>query len=350
MATLYKKGAGNFDGANGWNSLANGTGTDYTATDSGGGNYIVGSASNTLDLNNVACTLNQSVTAALIQASTSNGYLDVSGTQTINANITYSSTSTSGMVRVSTGDALTINGQVTQSGGGYAIVTSGSGTLVISNAGGTAISVSNGRGVQHTSSGTVTITGGISVSAQYGVYAFTGGEGAISITGDVSCTGTVSYGIYVAAACDVTLDGAITSTAGVSVTMINGTFSWIGSRTIATGKSVYIYSVSTGVLVFATAGGALTATVSGVLIIDKRGSTLTLTSGANTASFIRQVTAAQIAVHGVDASSYITGPTIPAEADVETGVEYGYAGDLQTGTLAAGGGLLPTRRNTLIGR
>jgi hypothetical protein len=31
-------------------------------------------------------------------------------------------------------------------------------------------------------------------------------------------------------------------------------------------------------------------------------------------------------------------PTIPAEADVETGVEYGYADDLQTGTLVAGGG------------
>ena len=44
-------------------------------------------------------------------------------------------------------------------------------------------------------------------------------------------------------------------------------------------------------------------------------------------------------IGGTEANrAIVAGPVIPAAADVESGVTYGYAGDEQTGTLAAGGG------------
>lgn len=337
---LYKKGAGNFDALNGWNSQADGLGTDYTATDSGGGIYVVGSAANTLDLNGVAVTLNVSCAAALIQSSNAGGYLDVSGTRTINGNVTYSSTSTSGMVRIDTGDALTINGLLTNSSSGRGVVGAGSGTLVISNVGSTSVSnIGTGRAISWGSTGTLSVTGAWTASDGQGLYVTA--AATVSVTGN----GTVSggTGINVLAAASITVDGeASSSSTGTVFQITSGTLTWIGSRSVAAAGEFYCV-LSGGTFALADGTGALTLSCSGVFVIRKTGGTLTTTSGANTASLVRHVAAAQIACLGQDLSAIITGPTLPDAEDVLRPADggpttYGYAGDAQTGTAVAGGG------------
>jgi hypothetical protein len=378
MATLYAKSGTitNFDTANGWNSAANGSGTDYTATDSGGGIYIVDSAANTLDLNGCAVTLNQSCQVALIQATT--GTLTVSGTRTINGNVTYSGTSTSGMVIVPTGTGLTINGQATNTAAGYAIVQSGSGTTTITNAGGTAVANSgNGRGVSTANTGALSITGLVEQSAGAGSAVVNASTSAgHSLNGNLSCAagsyayqlsgGTLAWTVgntgasaaivagYAALAvsngtCNIignltTSHTALQNGRSAPVVIIGGTINYPGdataARSIAAGAEVYI-AVYSGTLNLVQQSGAYTALAmanGGTFAIVAAGGTINTTGngGVSVASVVNQTTTSYAVILGGTAGqkAIITGPTIPAAGDVDSmAADYGYAGALIDPTL-----------------
>jgi hypothetical protein len=297
------------------------------------------------------------------------------------------------MIRTGNGAQINLLGVAKVTGaGGYCIATTGSGITVVNNGTGTAAEATNtnARAIHHNSTGNLTVTGNLisSGTSSYAVYVGTSavgitigitgtiaasganavgygqsgnstatitGNGTVSATAEaaVSCSaGTVTYngdvaasggyGLLVSSTGAIVHSGKLSSSFGASelgcAAYVNGgTLTWTGARSLAAGEYCFI-KISTGTLNFATGAGALTLTCSGSFVLAKEGAgTITLTSGANNASFIRYVAAAQIAGNGVDISSYLTGPTLPTEAQVEDAVNYGYAGTLLTGELAGGG-------------
>jgi hypothetical protein len=396
QVTLYAKNATmNWDDANAWNTAADGSGTDYTNPQNGGGNtYIcdLNGAAKTISIN-VAVSVDQirqgvttgggkiaipNGTAATITVASANGfYGDVfssvtwgTGTcsLTINGSVTYAGTSTSGMIPYTTSQTVTVNGRVTNSSSGYALGGTGSGALTISNAGGTAVTASgSGRVVNHTSTGSLQVSGDIlSSGAGYGVrilgnctWSVTGnittsglssscGVGSASASAAGTITGTISGG-GISVECNngsVSVVGNMSSSgSGVSVTLAGGTLTWIGSRTLSAAADCRI-SLSGGTLALANGTGALSLANSGTIAIYKTGGTLTTTSGANTASIANQsATAYASIIGGSDANkAIITGASIPSAADTRYGVARGWA-DGGTGAtagcgVASGNGLL----------
>lgn len=270
----------------------------------------------------------------------STSYIAVATTRAIaltaSIGVDYNGTNTSGFVRCSA-NTLTLTGAgagtttAKSSAAGYTLLTSGSGSIVVSNSGGIAIdNTSIGRCCSFSGTGTArSIVGTIQASA--GRCLFTDG-GTTGVTGDTSVTN--GYGIYMAGG-TVNFTGmpgctpVSQATAGVYVT--SGTLNWMGTHTISTGS--YLLDHLAGTTNLGTAGTALAITNSGaVLIIKKYGGTL----NTEYATFNNNVAAAQTCIMGQAVT--VNGPTLPAEADVESGTEYGYSGDLQTGTLVASGG------------
>jgi hypothetical protein len=163
-------------------------------------------------------------------------------------------------------------------------------------------------------------------------------NGTGTITGDIVTAG--GGGVIHASGGNTTFAGNVTSTQFGPVINANSSgavITWVGARSVSAGACAYVY-VGGGTINFATASSALTLACSGSIVVFKQSGTLTLTNSGNNASLVRHIADGQISVQGVDATDYISGPTLPAAADVESGVEYGYAGDLQTGTLVGGGG------------
>jgi hypothetical protein len=351
MATYYAHAAGNWSAANAFNTLANGTGTDMTADANG----TVGTTSDTVDLNALAMVMDVNVQQALVQAST--GSLTISGTRTLTGKIKYSGsgTTTSGMVQVPDGTALTIagpgSGNVVENTGsqGHAIYVSGSGALTITNGTGTGcVCSSTGRAVNMIGSGLLTITcsGGTAISqgtsAGYCVVtASTGGSeitglvnavvgqaltysvgaaGTNLVTGNITISGT-GTGLSSSSG-TVTFDGIPSGTgSGYGLYAYTGTIIWTGARTIAAGTYCHIAAASTGALNLTD----LTVTLSGCIVINKVSGTPTIT--LTRAAINRQSAAALAAGLGLDISSIVNGPTLPAAADVQAGaVDFGYAG------------------------
>jgi hypothetical protein len=349
VATITTGGSGNWssgDGVGPW------TGTTKPVN----GDVVEIAAGHTVTLDEDTATLGAAGIKNVAGSNTS--VLDISGTRTINGNVSHSGTATTGMVTYGTGDSLTINGQVTNSSTGSCCVGSGSGVLTISNVGGTAVSsTSIGKGVAHGSTGNLTVTGAVSattnngqgigitaactatidgaVSSSNGITVLVSAGATVTVTGDCSATGTLA-GTAVSCAgtgAAVSIVGnASSSNVAAALSVSNGTLTWIGARTLAAATDCRI-NLSGGTLALASAGGALTLTCSGEFLILKTGGTLTMTSGANNASIIRQIAAAQPCCLGQDISAYITGPTIPVAANVRYGISCGYAGALVTGDL-----------------
>jgi len=382
MATWYAKIAGDWFAENAWNSTAAGDGSDATAPLT---------AADTADLNGKAMTTTNgsSITQALVQAAT--GTLTPTGTLTINGSVTYSGTSTGGMIIYGTGATLTIlSGTVTNSGAGRCLVGSGSGVLVVNNNGGTALSNTAGQCVHHGSTGAYTITGDVSSDGDaYQAYciqiaaAATGSvtgnlthsgaqtgvqqeKGTITFTGNVNATDGIGINVYSGTL--VFAGNAKSSGDAEAIRVAYGTCNWLGNRSLAASDGCYILQQA-GTFNLATASDKLTLANSGTLVIFKIGGTLnTADAGAGAASIVNQTATSYAAIlGGSDAQkAIITGPTLPAAADVEVASgTYGYAGGLLTpafvvpleedvelaveygaaaeftGTLAAGGGGAP---------
>lgn len=349
MTTYYAKSAMNFSAANGWNTQADGNGTDWTYT----------SGANVLDLNSKAVTLDVDVTCTEITSAASNGYLTVGSTRTINANITYSGLSNSGMVRVGSGGALTVNGQLSGSSSGYVCVLTNGGTLELSNSGSPAINCSAGRGVSNSSNGAITIVGDVvhSGTGGYGVYCSAGQSCTLTITGNV--TAADGYGVYIvtgyltitgnvgvsgtgygvlSSAVTTTIDGNISgSGSGAALTLNGGTGTWTGSRSVAASEECFIFVYQSATLVLATASEALSLSNSGTVVIRKTVGDLTITAAGGTASIVNQTSSSYAALVGCSDTekAIISGPTLPAANNVIYGSgQYGYAGGLLTPNYA----------------
>lgn len=348
--TIYAVANGNWNAANNWADASDGSGSTYTNPQNGADTYIC-------DLNGKNITVNVAVsvdkirtgatiaggtlvipdgaTASItVTTATSGIYSNYSGSLitwtaittasslTINGDAQYASTSYSGMLTSPSKATLTINGKLTVSGTAYAVYATGTGVVNVSNAGNTAVNATNGYALSHNSTGALTITGALTAAGGRCIYL--SNNATVSITGDVSNTG--SNPAILTSAGTTTIVGNLSSTVASVVQLSGGTVNWIGARTCASDCFIEIYA---GTLAFATAGGALTLTCSAPFVIWKIGGTLTMTSGANTASIIRNTAAAQPACLGQDISAYITGPTLPSAGDVDdAAADFGYAGSL----------------------
>jgi len=224
----YQPASGNWSDTDAWNTAANGSGDDAS-------HPLPSDA--TADLNGKAVTLDVSPTLAAIQASDTVGQLTVSGSRAITAAVNYSGKLTGGMITLPNGTALTINGQVSNSGSGYAIrmPAESNAPITISNPGGTAISCSYGRAIMgfSTSTGAVTIVGDVVVSG--GIYAiYTTGAANHSLTGNILKTGATAA--WLCNATSLTINGRIVGYDPfyTSSTTIN----WIGTHTLAADEQV----------------------------------------------------------------------------------------------------------------
>jgi len=373
--TLYAKTAGNWDVANAWNDQAGGGGTDYTNPQNGGGNtYICILNSKAMVLSATCGDGAGNVTVDQVNAPAADtGTLATSGAHVLTANVTYGHTLTAGMIQVLTGDTLQITGIVTNTGAGYAVVTAGTGIVTLTNAGGTVISQSStGRGLSTAGTGAATVTGTITnTTGGYGLYQGSS-SAAHTISGAISNTG--SNGVRLVLGTTTWTPAAGTSLSGsgcpvvyclggnwvidgipaMSITaqqaplqVYTGTVTWIATGSLAASAECQIDVIgAAGVLALATAGGSLTLTNSGTVVIRKLAGTLTTTSGANTASIVLATSTSYAAIPGgSDANkAIITGPTLPAAGDVDdTAGVFGYAGTPITPTC-----LLPLEADTKL--
>lgn len=339
MTVYYRKAAatGNWDEADGFNTQADGLGSNYTAGAS--------EAGNTFDCNGVNFTLNIDVTCTLITSSNAAGYITVSGTRSITGNVTYASTSTSGMVRATTGAGLTVVGLSTNSSSGYCYVLSGTAPLTLSNVGGTAITLSAGRLFHSTGSGAITINGNVAQTSTG--YLWAESTAVVTITGNVSAAtgfiqarGTTTWTlngditstivslntgvIDTQSGVSFTWNGTSTGASSATIVYNTGTFIWSGARTLAASKTCVLWLVS-GTMNLSN----LVLTNSGTFIVHVNTGTLT---GTN-ATITNQSAAASAAQIGTTALT-IVGPSLPTAGNVVSGTgTFGYAGDLQTPTF-----------------
>lgn len=306
--TIYAVADGNWDAANNWADNADGSGSTYTNPQNGVDTYIC-------MLNGKTITINVAVSVDKITNAGAGGLLSIpdgasatvtvatadegfsatfvyqmtswvgGGSLTINGDVKYSGTNTSGMITYTTGQTVIVNGKVTNSSSGYALVGSGSGVLTISNVGGTAVSNSgSGRGVEHGSTGALSITGNRTNSST-GICVRSSGVCTATITGD----GIATNGVDITSASGsgtISVDGNVSSSgSGRSFVIAGGALTWTGARTQADSTDCYI-QLSGGTLAIADGTGALDLTLGdhSHFTIYKTGGTLTTTSGANTAA------------------------------------------------------------------
>lgn len=255
--------------------------------------------------------LDENVNIKTLTAAGNTGYITCSTERTLTltgttTGITYGGTLTAGFIRLASGAILSIVGPGSGSllkctSTGYIIVTAGTSALTITNTGATAIeNTAAGRTISYASSGTLSITGAISTSDGRGLSLTSGATGAKTITGNIIASG--GYGIYSThTTTTITINGVPTSSAaGVAIQLAgSGMITWTGSRTLTQTQNCFII-VSNGTLNLTN----LALTLSGVLVIQAYGSTVTLTN----ASIVKRTVNALAAGLGVDLSSIISGP------------------------------------------
>ena len=364
--TWYLKAAsGNWDAINAWNDQSDGLGTDRTNPQNGGGNTYI------CDLNAKAVTINVAVsvdkirtglidnlggtivipnsTAAVITVATATVGLTSTyntsmltwgtGTSslTVNGDVAYTSTSTAGMLPVGTDQTITINGKLTNTAAGYAVVPGGSGVLSVSNVGLTAISVSgaSGRAVSNSSTGTNSVTGIVTSSASGSAWYNASGFTVTTITGNVTSSGTAGNVIYQASG-TLTITGNVALTAGtitmaggtmnfdgnisgsngvIAVTEPGGTINWTGARTLDASADCFI-NMTGGTLNLVLQSGAYTPLIlsnSGTFVIRKGTGTLNTTGngGATVAEVINMTSTAYAGIiGGTDTQKAIIGRII----------------------------------------
>ena len=331
----YQPASGNWSDAKAWNTAADGSGDNAS-------HPLPSDA--TADLNGKAVVLDVSPTLAAIQASGAAGQLTVSGSRAITADVNYSGSRTSGMIVLPNGTALTINGQVSNSGSGYAVwMPAGSNApITVSNPGGTAVSCSNGRAISGsgTSTGAVTIVGDVVVSGgDYAIY--TTGEANHSLTGNILKTGATAA--WFCNATSLTINGRILGYDPFYTS--STTLNWIGTHTLAADEQVW-WRIAGGTVNFGTAGTALLLTVLGRLTITKYDGNFSQSYGTVTLGSA----AAQAAMYSNNAQVLaVTGPVLPDAANVLQGSgQYGYASDLQLPSYSGSGASLPIRIGQVI--
>ncbi len=354
--TWYLKAAtGNWDDANAWNDQADGLGTDRTNPQNGADTYIC-------DLNAKAVTINVAVSVDKIRTGATNAggtiavpnsgtstitvatattglYSNFNGTLvtwgtgtcslTINGDAQYASTSTSGGIAApGASQTIVINGKLTNSSSGYALVPSSTSVVTITNAGGTALSgTGSGRCISGT--GTVSVTGDAS---------FTAGVGWLIAGGTATFTGNAVGSLNVrglnVSGGTLNIVGNLQGTGdyGGLLDCVGGTVNWTGSRTLTASADLGIV-MNGGTLNLATASAALSLANSGSITLFKTSGTLTITAAGGTASIVNQSSTSYAAFIGCsDAQkAIITGPTLPAANKVKFGqAQFGYTGSLLT--------------------
>ncbi len=340
-----------------------------------GGDNQVPAAGDTANLNSKALTLtNATATCDSIIASGATGTLTIAGTSIINAAVTYSGTLTAGMVVVPTGTDLTINGNVSNSSTGYAIVTAGTAALTI-NGSVTQSGSGTGRGVSHAATGNLIINNGASSAAistcsasgsravavsGAATVTITGGTGTTNAAAKCSNVGqalnvaagnaTVNGDVYNSYAGGNGANGAIQVTGGTATIdgdmfgssipwnpvlyVGGGTVNWTGARTLVDGATLKI-TMDSGAFNISS----LALANSGKFLMFRYAGTFTTTN----ASIVNQSVDAQAVIFGQTFT--VTGPTLPAMGNVLTASgTFGYAGGLLTPTLT-----LPDAANTWYG-
>lgn len=286
----------NWDAVNGWDTQADGLGTDYTNPQNGGGTTYA------CDLNGKAVTMNVNVVIDALNKSSGNLTVDPG---TFSLTLATSTSTFSGTSPILVGNlvnfTLITNGNYyTNNGTGYGINVSGTGTVTINEPGTTIfVNTSSGRGIYLGGSGTSNITGNWTQSGS-GNGILIGGAGTNNITGDpyVSGTGT---GLNPNASGSTTnfsgMPYRLATAAGAPLWVSVGTCNWTGAQTLGAGVDCYVV-VSGGTL--DTTGLAIAN--SGNLMIRRYAGTLTQGTGTIT----QQTAAAQACVGG--ANYTITGP------------------------------------------
>ena len=325
----------NWDTALGWNSQADGLGTNYTNPQNGGGT--------TYDcvLNNRAVTLNVDVTVDAIRAPASDtGTLTVSGTRIITVSATngvaYGHTLTTGMVIVPTGTNINITSTggagtnaVTNTSTGHCVVSAGTAIVSFSNSGGVALNNSGaGRAFNPGASGAVAITGDIQNSGSgqcvqgIGACTVTFAGNVISSNGNalrqtqgsqlwnwtpgsgasIQISGGTAAISWEAGTLSILGNFSTSNTATLAlanpINITGGTVVWTGSRTLAASADCVIRQ-SGGTLTLASVSAALELANSGTFVIYKSAGTLnTANVGAGAASIKLQNSTSYAAILG----------------------------------------------------
>lgn len=383
FATIFTSATtGNWSDGSKWSG---GSGTDYPGSAQAGDTVVIAAGTvMTLDVN-------PAYSLATITNSSTNGYISVAASHSLtltgNPSITYSSTNqTNGCIKVGTG-TLTLTGTstatlISNSGTGYALVTSGAGAFDLENAGGIiADNSSSGRALQHAAtSGTSTINGNLSGSgsgialyqvgtntvnwagnatSSAGGYAMSTVSGTINWTpqtgtsiaesgtvapyGGVRCGGGV-LNILTGGSDSLTTSNTETATTAYAsiapIQVSSGTINWTGTWTLASGYDCEIAVLGTGTLNLATASAQLTLANSGNVLIHKIGASSTLTTyvaGPHQATITQQSNTATAAVigNGAISASFIVGPYLATGSQIAYTPTsgYGYAGSLYPGSL-----------------
>jgi hypothetical protein len=284
-------------------------------------------------------TLDENFTGNITGSAATGSLTCGTSTRQIAGNVTYSGTSTSGLVIVPASATLTIAGQVSNTSSGRAIVTSGSGNITVSNIGGTALSNSgSGRGISTSGTGTMVIVGDVVNTGSGPAILQASTSTSHTITGSMSSGGSSSrsnsFGIQQQAG-TVTFDGNAghpNTSFGYELFANGGTINWSGSRTLAAGYDLGLY-INSGTLNISNLSlaceGIATIIRTAAATVTATGATVTLQSAS--AAFTQLGTNL-----GANYSVAVIGPTLPSVANVWYGSgQYGYAGGLLSPTKRA---------------
>lgn len=314
MATWYAKSAGDWFAANAWNSTAAGDGTDATAP-------LTATDDANLNGKAMTTTTGSTITQATILGST--GTLTPTGTLTINGNVTHSGTATTGFLILGADTNVTINGCVTESNNGYAIVGSSNATLTISNGTGYACNLtSGGRVISWGATGTLNITG-IARQGSWNVTIYVNSSCTINWTGDAE-TIITSGSVLQTVTGTITLNynGKPIGLGSAPILWSSpGTFNWVGTHTITAGTYARIRCTSNTNLNMGTASTALVLTIAGQLCVDFAS---TGTCSTTYLTLTRSSASAGIVLLGVSTGVPSSGPTLPDITNVNNTTTYGY--------------------------
>lgn len=316
----------------------------------------------TANLGGYVVTADEDITCTLIDCENNTASrLTISGNRTITADIAIGNTTTSAGVYIASGDTI-INGTVTctpttGSTNNRGVTVGIGASLTINKVGGVALQFTGtayGSGIYTTAEATtstnITINGDVvcdTTSFDYRTAAVSvSSVGTTTINGDVTgpaCAISCRYTTLVINGELINLPGRGTGVSGTrgGINLSSPmTLTWLGTRTIASDSVVRITRNSSAAnIVFANADGKLELQLAGKLCVyDLTGIEQSITDYHATGG------QATITLMSVSARLWITnalpdciiGPTLPTEAEVETGVSFGYNAAL-TGTYASGG-------------
>jgi hypothetical protein len=233
MATYYARKSGNINAADVWATTPSGTASNLFPTFTN---------ADVLMANSFTITVNVSATVAQVRNDTTGG-ATVSGSFSLAEGVTLTANSFTGNTNVS---CISITGSVSAS--------------LVGNVAATQSAVVNGAGLNHTSTGTLTVTGNINASttsggqANHGVFFNQAGLGALIVTGNVTGgaqgSGSGTTGICLNNAGTVTVTGNVTGgthSTGAGITNANGTITINGQCRGGTQASGVVNS-STGTI------------------------------------------------------------------------------------------------------